>query len=47
MSGNKGSDNKENVRKGRAVMLTVKPPPKSSEGGLEAGVRAELTVLGM
>ena len=29
------------------VMLTVKPHPKSSEGGLDAGVRAELTVLGM
>ena len=29
-------------------MLTVKPPPKSSAGGLDdAGVRAELTVLGM
>jgi len=32
---------------GPGVMLTVKPPPKSSEGGLDAGVRAELTVLGM
>ena len=27
--------------------LTVKPPPKISEGSLDAGVRAELTVLGM
>ena len=35
------------TRRFLGVMLTVKPPPKSSEGGLDAGVRAELTVLGM